>query len=594
MEQDFMAAPWLILTLVGAGLVLMGVLAVVLTTSVYKHIICMKYLFSGWKAVVPIVSALPAALGVFLLILVFSIMDGFAHETREMTRGTLSDIIVDSHLEGLPYYEEYIRKIERIEGVKVATPIVQTFAVVRIKPHREANRSIAMLVPPFVTKCVIIGIRPDEKAEMGRFMEYLQEVKEGRRPATNVLSVPETYRKPGGAPTYGCIAGSGLIGAPKDEWTLMKVQSGVGNRVLAGVGAIAALVVFLCLFRIYRRRPGRAVWRVLVWTAGAVTVGLVVTIFLLPVEMVEVQRKVVVDYPLMDFGDTLPIMTIPVTSRGLKTIDGRFAAVSSREFVLVDIFKSGYWEADSNQIYVDFKMAQELAGMEGLEAQPATDAQPALPAIPARASQVQVRVDETKITTLEQRKELCNTLRNAWADLAREKPDIGLLRLSVNTWEEQQKMILTVVEVEKNVTVLMLGMMFLGFGILIALISYVMAFIKSRDVGILKAVGARDAGVGSLFLGYGFVIGLVGMVVGMVAALLVLQNLDAIELWVNATLNINIFPRETYYFDHIPRRVSTWWCVGVGASVLVLSTLASLAGGLFAAMRQPVETLRYE
>ncbi len=168
------------------------------------------------------------------------------------------------------------------------------------------------------------------------------------------------------------------------------------------------------------------------------------------------------------------------------------------------------------------------------------------------------------------------------------------MHLSFNTWEDQQKLILTVVEVEKNVTVLMLGLMFLGFGVLIALISYVMAYIKSRDVGILKAVGARDAGVGSLFLGYGFIIGLAGMVVGMIAALLVIQNLDAIEIWVNDTLDIKVFPREMYYFEHIPRNLSVLWCVGVGASVLVLSTLASLAGGLLAALRQPVETLRYE
>jgi lipoprotein-releasing system permease protein len=155
-------------------------------------------------------------------------------------------------------------------------------------------------------------------------------------------------------------------------------------------------------------------------------------------------------------------------------------------------------------------------------------------------------------------------------------------------------MILTVVEVERNITALMLGMMFLGFGILIALISYVMAYIKSRDVGILKALGARDAGVGSLFLGYGFIIGLIGTAIGLVGALLMLHYLDPIELWVNSTLGIDVFPREMYYFDHIPRHLSVPWCVGVSLAVLALSTLASMAGGLLAALKQPVEALRYE
>ena len=136
--------------------------------------------------------------------------------------------------------------------------------------------------------------------------------------------------------------------------------------------------------------------------------------------------------------------------------------------------------------------------------------------------------------------------------------------------------------------------LFLGFGVLIALISYVMAYIKSRDVGILKAVGARDTGVGSLFLGYGFIIGLIGVAAGMTGALTMLHYLDPIEVWVNQTLDIDVFPREMYYFDHIPQHMSPAWCVGIGAAVLALSTLASTAGGLLAALQQPVEALRYE
>jgi lipoprotein-releasing system permease protein len=155
-------------------------------------------------------------------------------------------------------------------------------------------------------------------------------------------------------------------------------------------------------------------------------------------------------------------------------------------------------------------------------------------------------------------------------------------------------MILTVVEMERNITALMLGLMFVGFAVLIALISYVMAYIKSRDVGILKAVGAHDAGVGSLFLGYGFIIGVIGTVLGLGGALLMIYYLDPLEVWVNTTFDINIFPREMYYFEHIPRHISALWCVAVSGAVLVLATLASMAGGLLAALRQPVETLRYE
>jgi len=189
---------------------------------------------------------------------------------------------------------------------------------------------------------------------------------------------------------------------------------------------------------------------------------------------------------------------------------------------------------------------------------------------------------------------VCEAVREAWRDLVQEKNLAAVPHLTVNTWEQQQHMILSVVAIERNIVTLMLGAMFIGFGVLIALISYVMAYIKSRDVGILKALGARDAGVGSLFLGYGFIIGLIGVAVGEAGALLMLHYLDLIEIWVNQTLGVDVFPREMYYFEHIPRNISAAWCVAVGLGVLALSTLASAAGGLLAALKQPVEALRYE
>ncbi len=173
MQQEFLSSPWAVAAVAGAALVVVGAVAFLLTTAVYKHIICLKYLFSGWKAVVPIVSALPAALGVFLLVLVFAIMDGFANETREMTRGTLSDIIVDAHLEGMPYYDDYISRIRHIEGVEAATPVIQTFALACIQPHRQDAPGVQVVYKPVVKVCQLIGIQPDEKAEMGRFAQYL-------------------------------------------------------------------------------------------------------------------------------------------------------------------------------------------------------------------------------------------------------------------------------------------------------------------------------------------------------------------------------------------------------------------------------------
>ena len=577
MHEDWLASPWVVPVAVATGVVLLGLLALVLGTSVYKHVLCAKYLFCGWKAVVPLVSALPAALGVFLLILVFAIMDGFVRETREMTRGTLSDIIVDAHMEGLPHYEELARRIEAVEGVEAATPVIQTYAVARIKPRLSS-------VKPLVRPCVIIGIQPAEKAEMGRFHAYLQRQKGSQYLSADLLKVPEAWARNGLPARPGCIAGIGVIGAPMRSDVMETITEGTGRRALAGVLAVLAATATLFVWRAGRRRPGRTGWTVATVVCAVVCVSLVVAVVLVPVREVEVMRPQVIDFPLLPYGGDLVVSTIPIRPSGALAMEaGGIPKVSSRAFTVVDRFKSGYWEADSSHVYVDFDMAQQMAGME---AQPAAGGKPA---VPARTSQIQVKIADPSGAEA-----LVGQITDVWHAFAREQPDVGIMQLTVNTWETQQRMILTVVEVERNITALMLGMMFIGFGVLIALISYVMAYIKSRDVGILKAVGAHDAGVGSLFIGYGFIIGAIGTAIGMTAALLMLANLDPIEIWVNQTLGIDVFPRDMYYFDHIPQHTSPLWCVMIGTGVLALSTLASMAGGLLAALKQPVEALRYE
>ncbi|HUX01679.1 MAG: FtsX-like permease family protein [Phycisphaerae bacterium] len=597
---EYLAWPWFWPAALAGGAALVALAALVLLAPVYKHIVCLKYLFGGWKAVVPIVSALPAALGVFLLILVFAIMDGFVMETREMTRGTLSDIIVDAHLGGLPYYDDFAERIERIEGVEATTPIIQTYVIARIK-------SSGGRLKPIVRPCVLIGIRPAEKAKMGRFVSYLESwrtitgdledekekmerfleylhrlyaVDATPEALQRLLDVPPELQNPGGPPRAGTIAGSAVVGVPMTDYLVETVQVGAGRRVLAWFLAAVMMVVALFVWRAQVHRPGRKGWVLATVLCALSAAALVAAAVFIPVRPGRVLRPEVVDYPILARGDDLVVSTIPVRASGaLETDPGGIPKVSSRAFALVDTFKSNYWEADSTHVYADFAVAQQMTGMEGDESR----------GIPARASQIQVKISENA-----QADAIVGRIGEAWEAFQAERPDADLPTVSINTWETQQQMILTIAKVQRNITTLMLGLMFVGFAVLIALISYVMAYIKSRDVGILKAVGASDMGVGSLFLGYGFLIGLVGTALGMIGALLMLHYLDGIELWVNQALGVDVFPRTMYYFDHIPRHLSPWWCVGVGGAVLVLATLASMVGGLLAAIRQPVETLRYE
>ncbi len=96
---------------------------------------------------------------------------------------------------------------------------------------------------------------------------------------------------------------------------------------------------------------------------------------------------------------------------------------------------------------------------------------------------------------------------------------LGMFR--VRTWEQLQGPLLAAVAVEQSILNILLFFIIAvaGFGIL-AIFSMIVVE-KTRDIGILKALGASTAGVRQIFLAYGLSLGLVGSGVGMIGGLAV-------------------------------------------------------------------------
>ena len=99
----------------------------------------------------------------------------------------------------------------------------------------------------------------------------------------------------------------------------------------------------------------------------------------------------------------------------------------------------------------------------------------------------------------------------------------------VKTWEQKQGPLLAAVAIEKSIlnVLLFLIIAVAGFGIL-AIFSMIVVE-KTRDIGILKALGASTSGVMRIFLGYGLLLGLVGSGVGMAGGLLFVRYINEIE-----------------------------------------------------------------
>jgi lipoprotein-releasing system permease protein len=131
-----------------------------------------------------------------------------------------------------------------------------------------------------------------------------------------------------------------------------------------------------------------------------------------------------------------------------------------------------------------------------------------------------------------------------------------------------------------------------GFGILATFFMIVVE--KTRDIGILKALGAPSSGVMSIFLSYGVSLGIVGSGVGMVLGLLFVWNINTIANGLEWVTGQEVFDPTVYYFQSIPVQINPFTIAWVTAGAVAIAILASILPAIRAARLHPVDALRYE
>ena len=151
--------------------------------------------------------------------------------------------------------------------------------------------------------------------------------------------------------------------------------------------------------------------------------------------------------------------------------------------------------------------------------------------------------------------------------------------VAVNTWEGKQGALLAAISIEKGIlnVLLFLIIAVAGFGIL-AIFSMIVTE-KTRDIGILKALGASNGGVMKIFLSYGLLLGMVGSGLGSLIGILLTNNINAVEQWLGSVTGMKIFDESVYYFKEIPTDIQfgTVLMVNIGAVLIALHLVLSQA-----------------
>ena len=144
---------------------------------------------------------------------------------------------------------------------------------------------------------------------------------------------------------------------------------------------------------------------------------------------------------------------------------------------------------------------------------------------------------------------------NAVRDKLRAHFPVEQFPYRIQTWRDMQGPLLAAVQMETTLLNILLFLIIAvaGFGILATFFMIVVE--KTRDIGILKALGAPSRGVMSIFLNYGFSLGLVGSGAGMIGGLLFVIYINDIAKLIELVTGHEVFDPTVYYFERIPTDV---------------------------------------
>jgi lipoprotein-releasing system permease protein len=597
----------------------------------YKLLLCLRYLRTRYIALASIISVM---LGVATMIVVNSVMAGFSTEMRDRIHGLLADVIIETiSMDGVQNPDALVAKAKEVAGDDIAG-VTATVEVYGMLSFRYGGQ--------YVTRPVtIIGIDPAGKAQVGPLVDYLDSynphIEEGNvtRPALRDRKEPIGWtlthearkRRADWADLQRSMASWAHANSPAVSQTptpsvetaaasappvfesadTEAVEPPVFEDATPVVQTSATRTAPPQFFPAETRLPEVDPEDPL---PGRIYVG----IGLVSYPNVDPVTGKVKTLMFVQPGDDVKLSTV---NTGIPPEPVHFNAT------VVDFFKSGMSEYDSNLVFCDIKYLQKMRMM--------LDPHPGMPLVVGQSVQflhrgvletgtirklndatgeVLVKADfidgdegnitlaATEVTPIARHVTSIQIKLKDFRDASEVVEKLEAVfptdTFAVHTWEQKQGPLLAAVDVESTIlnVLLFLIIAVAGFGILA--IFFMIVVEKTRDIGILKALGASSRGVMTIFLSYGLGLGLVGSGVGTVIGLLFVRYINEIEKIVTAISGRKVFDERIYYFPEIPTDVSPLMVFWVAAGAITIAVLASILPARRAAGLRPVEALRYE
>ncbi len=247
-----------------------------------------------------------------------------------------------------------------------------------------------------------------------------------------------------------------------------------------------------------------------------------------------------------------------ISPNGNVTAFGTMPRMKSYE--VIGTFDTGMFEYDSNFIFMPLEQAQKYLMNDG------------------QVSQVEIFVSDMNALPFVQQEVVSKLPRS---------------QVAVD-WKHSNSAFFNAIEVERNVMFLILTLIIIvaAFNIISGLIMLVRD--KSKDIAILRTMGASRRSIMTIFLIDGLFVGVVGTLAGLLVGLLVSYNIEPIRQFLGRLAGQDLFSAEIYFLSQLPSKTDMKEVIAVTVMALSLSFLATLYPSWKASKTDPVEALRYE
>ncbi len=247
---------------------------------------------------------------------------------------------------------------------------------------------------------------------------------------------------------------------------------------------------------------------------------------------------------------------------------GRNPKVQQDVFTIVDIMETRLTEHDDRLVFVPIAQLQKLRGMIDPMTGMKSATQLLIKAKPG------VNIDELKRT------------------IQKEFADTYPMFYLVQTWKDLQAPLLSAVFTEVAMLNVLLFLIFAvaGFGILA--IFFMIVVEKTKDIGILKSLGAGGGGIMQIFLIYSLSLGILGAGAGIVLGLLFVAYIKQIAQILSWFMGHSVFDPRIYSFSEIPTIVQPTTVLWIVFGAIFIAVCSGVLPALRAARLKPVEALR--